>query len=604
MTSLSSVILLVIVALGAALRIERTLAHPVFDRARPAAVVRADPALLLYLTQRVDDAGGGVPDDWRADPRIEHPGTVDIPATFTVGQEFIVSWVRRTWMPDTPLHVVAVRVLAVLAALCAVGVYGLAREVTGSAGWAAFGAALYALLPANYRTIGFVMVREDLALPLFALHLWALARALRTDGAGAWALAGALLGATLATWHASGLLAALEGLVLLVALLRADPARARRAWLGCVPLVLATLLVPALLAKGGPLALGPAVMLGLALAASVRGRGPRLAAVFGLPLVCVLCGALFTGGARDMSHVAQLVFEKLIHAGGLPRDPALLSFESRMMWQGPFRTSTLDEAATWYQLALVVLPFVLALSLWRGAGVERVVAGLCLIGVVAGWFVARLIVLPGLLAPVLLAAGARRMVNASQEPFGQLGLAALLFLQGVLFFGWVGRYQTGWLDPRRARENVEAVDAVRRLVPEGEAVAADFMLSPTILACTGHPIALQPKWERAATRARVERFWLGFHFGPPDTFRRYVTRELDCRYLLVDRDTLFRRQESRYLAGYDARETEPRAGTAGVLAALEAPQLPGFELLWQSPPWELDAQARPGWVRLYRLRAD
>lgn len=597
---------LALVALGAGVRIERAVGHPVFDPERAEAVVHADPALLYYLTQRVDEAGGGVPDDWRADPRIEHPGTVDIPATYTVGQEFLVVWARRALWPDVPLHVVCVRVLAVLAALSTLGVYGLTRELSGSARWGVFGAALFAMLPANYRTIGFVMVREDLALPLFALHLWALARALRTDGAAAWICAGTALGGALATWHAAGMIALLEALALAAALARADASWTRRAWLGALPFVVITCAVPALLSKGGALTLGPAVMLGVAAGAGLRGRRARLALAAGLPLALVLAG-LLTSSVHDMSHVAQLVLDKLANAGGLPRDPGLLSFESRMMWQGPFRTATVLETATWYQLGLVVLPLALVLSLRLGDGLERAVALFCVGGVVAGWLVTRLVVVPGLLAPALLALNARRMVRGSPDPFGRLGLAALLFLQGVLFLTWIGGHETAWLDPRRARENVEAVDAVRRLVPAGEPIAADFMLSPTLLAATGHPVALQPKWERASARTRVEEFWLGFHFGTPEAFRQYVTEQLGCRYLLVDRHALFRLSASRYLAGYGANEVAPRPGTAGVLASSAAPpDPPGYELLWESPPQRVNASEAPraGWMRLYRLDAD
>ena len=51
------------------------------DTGSSAGLLKSDPGLLYYLTQRVVDSGGGAPDDWRADPRIEYPSTVDIPAT-------------------------------------------------------------------------------------------------------------------------------------------------------------------------------------------------------------------------------------------------------------------------------------------------------------------------------------------------------------------------------------------------------------------------------------------------------------------------------------------------------------------------------------------
>ncbi len=83
---------LLVVALSTTLRIAVALGDPHFDTQSPTGLLRTDPALLYYVTEKIIEAEGGVPWDFRADPRIQYPDGADIPAMFTVGQEFLVAW--------------------------------------------------------------------------------------------------------------------------------------------------------------------------------------------------------------------------------------------------------------------------------------------------------------------------------------------------------------------------------------------------------------------------------------------------------------------------------------------------------------------------------
>ena len=67
------VALIAVVGLGTAIRTQTALSLPTFHRFQPEAMLRSDPALLYYITQRILDSGGLPPADFRADPRIEHP---------------------------------------------------------------------------------------------------------------------------------------------------------------------------------------------------------------------------------------------------------------------------------------------------------------------------------------------------------------------------------------------------------------------------------------------------------------------------------------------------------------------------------------------------
>jgi len=182
--------LAVLLAFGSWVRIDTALSLPEFDAERAEGMLKSDPGLLYYMTQRVVDSGGGLPEDFRADLRIEFPLESDLPAMFTVGQEFLVAWLYLLFGADIPLHTFALIVMAIIASAVVLGVFGLATEVTGSRAWGGFAAALCVLLPSNYRSLSFIFLREDLSLPIYALHLWLLARAVRLRTPSAFFLAG------------------------------------------------------------------------------------------------------------------------------------------------------------------------------------------------------------------------------------------------------------------------------------------------------------------------------------------------------------------------------------------------------------------------------
>lgn len=616
--------LVLAIVLGTCIRIRTATGDANFDTEHSAGLLKSDPGLLFYLTERVVDAGGGVPADFRADPRIEHPALTDIPATYTVGQEFLVAWAAPFFGAGVPLHMVALWLMAACAALAVVGVYGLSFELTRSSAWASFAALLYLILPANYRTIGFILVREDLSLPLFAIHLWLLARAVRVGTVPAFALAGAALGAALATWHAMTFFVAIEAAVFFFWFLRTGEnpftERAPRALLAVTALF--TLAVPALFAKQALLSLPMQLafaLLAAAILGRTRPRGARTAIAFAawaaLFGVSYALSRALDAGAGDFSHVFRLLLAKVRHLGVLPADPTAIPFESRLLWQGPFATLALDHAVASMRLGLLLaLPaFARAARTWglgKGPRGEAWIAALAAFGLGAAWLVQRVFVLPGLVLPVVAAVFIGRRSGAATERRAQgrtlvLGsaLAALVLWQVIGFGTWLRDLRISWYEPAvRQAELATLVRELPRFVPEGAAVAGDFMTSTAILAQTGRPIVLQPKWETRASRRRVEQFLTTFFHESPAVLRRMLLEEYDCRYLLVDRGAMLM---SRYVAGLRAGEPL-RPGTAaerflsqdaGVLA-----DIPGFELLWRSPPELLQTNGRPSdFYRLYAV---
>ena len=587
-------VLLAAIAFGSVARIHTALSLPGFDATRAEGMLKSDPALLYYITQRILEAGGLPPEDFRSDPRIEHPAESDIPAMFTVGQEFFVAWTYRLLGDGLPLHVFCVLVMGVFASLCAIGVYGLTLELTGKVPWAAFAAGMYAITPASYRTVGFVLVREDFSLPFFALHLWLLARAARVRTPISIVIAALALAAALATWHAMAFVVTLGAGCVYAWFLRSgqNPLSTRRSWWFPAVLAGASLIVPVLHAKLFLLSVPMQIAVAMPVAAAFerRSRNPAAARVLGgvaawivAFTVSLALTRLVAGDAGDYGHVLEFVWSKLRHLGVLPEDPLELPFGARLLWQGPFATSSPAQllralAATGVLLPVAVLAAVPRWRSGRGDGREPVLMAFALACIVAALLIRRLEILCGLVAPVALAVLLSRLRPAPLAAW-TVGLA---LVQAAAFANHLGGYSLNrWYDPQKAAALSETIDWMRAHLPGEGAIAADFVSSPAILAHTGRPVVLQPKYETRRSRERIERFIEALYRRSPSGFRRVLVDEFGARYLLVDLPLLF---DSRYQAGIGYDVAHVPAGSAA--AALLHPEaevyanVAGFRLLY------------------------
>lgn len=613
-TLLVLALLAALVALGTWLRVELTRRDPGFQSATPAGLWRSDPALLAYFTQRIEECGG-VPADFAADPRLEYPLTTDVPALFPLGPEFVVAGLHTLLGRERPLHEACLLASSFSASTLVVGAYLIALALLGRR-WPALAAALLAaLLPANYRTLGFLFVGEDWSLPWFALHLGLAGLALGRPGYGrALGCALALLVA-LATWHAASFFLALEALALLAwfwisgrnAL--ADP----RALAGLALLAAGSLCVPVLRHTLFLLALPMQLLGGLALAAWIARRGGSRAAqrsavlagaagLFGLSLAAT---RLSSAGIGEYSHVFGLVWHKLVNFGRLPADPAALPFEVRLMWQGPFASLAPLELAR--LLGLGCIACVGSAWVWsRPALRARLRDGqalatlLLLLALPCAVLIERTAVLAGLLCAPLAVAASQRLVPRARAA----ALGAGLLAQAVGLALHFADHRIPWYQPPvRQQELAALVRALPDCVPAGEPIAADFVNGTALLLQTRHPILLQPKWEVRRSRERIERFLSTFFLESAQELHRVLLEEFHCRYLLVDRAQLV--LGCRYAAGLGAgREAAPDSAAlllgssdAGVLGSLR-----GYRLLYRSPESLRQANGRPSdFYRLYEL---
>jgi hypothetical protein len=401
--------------------------------------------LLFYITERIVEVGGGVPEDFRADPNVAWPETADLPAMFTVGQEFLVADAYRWFGGGMPLHRFCVIFFSIVASCAAFGLFGLAYELTGRVSLALLAALAFLSIPLAYRTVGFVLIREDLALPVFALHLWLAARAARVGSLAAWGAAGLALAAALSSWHAMGFVVDLELAACVLWLLRhgESPFVLPRAWAVFATLVLAALVVPVLAAKS--FLLSPTMQLvgALLITGLVSRRRPGLSPLQRIPIffaAFLTLGLLAFGvshlmGRADVyGHVFQFLSAKLRYLGQRPLDPNELSFDVRLLWQGPFGTADLPDVTLGLTLAVVCFLVALPRAALGWLRRERdpgflVLAAFAALAFVAGYLVRRTLVLPAMLVPVLA------VVWLDRVRAGRAGSIALLVLSlGQLAF--------------------------------------------------------------------------------------------------------------------------------------------------------------------------
>jgi hypothetical protein len=599
------------VAFGTATRIQTSLSQPNFNLERAEGMFKSDPGLLYYLTQRVVDAGGRVPEDFRSDTRIEHPEARDLASMFTVGSEFLIARAYLLFGGDLPLHAFAFFFMAGIASLTAIGVFGLAAEVTRRPGAAAFAAFLYATSWINYRTTSFIFMREDLSLPLYALHLWLLARAARIRTASAYAWVGLSLLFAISTWHATSVVvlaevACLFGWSLVTG---QNPLAARRAWIAPAVVAVGSIAVPVLHAK--LFVLSPTLQIAVALlAVSLLEKrfGPQsawqrislhLGSLGGAALIAMLFGRALATGGGDFAHVFDLLWAKLRFLGQRPADPALLSFGARIMWQGPFESGSPMGLLRNLPLPLMLLPLeipALLRMLRRPEGDARgtLVVICALVWVVLSLLAERNGVFLGIVGPVTAALALRHFRRKPAALF----LSALVIGHLWWMSAFIEEFKSTWYQPRQQKALRLTIKWIRANLPPEGAIASDVINSTALLAHTEHPITLQPKYETRASRNRMERFIMALYHERPETFARVLREEFDCTYLLVDPKIL---AGWRYMAGL--RPWEPAQFRGSAAMALLAPvtessePIPGFELLYTTPP------ARRT-LRLYRIRTD
>jgi hypothetical protein len=605
----SLIALLLAICIGSTIRIHTTLTDVNFNTLDSRPLLRSDPGLLYYFTDRIIESHSLPPNDFRADPLVEYPETSDLPAMFTIGQEFLVAWCAAQFGGKIPLHVLCVWVMGIFSSLVVVGIFGLTVELTRNVRWGILATALSLIVIGNYRTIGFILIREDFSLPWFSIHLYLLARAFRVKTKLSFVLVALTLVLAASSWHAMGFFIAIEVTCFFLWFLRTgqNPLETPSAWLIPFSIVVLSLIIPVLRSKGFILST-PMLMLYCMLVSAFLVRkfsSAKIRILAAVLLVTLLIAAplvarLVDGSGQDYSHVLELMSAKIQFLGKMPQDPNQISFDSRLLWQGPFRTA--DFYYYWGALGvgLLLLPVAIGIGIqgWlRGTGDPRIMLlfALFVSCSTVAYLVKRTIIMPGLLLAVV-AIVVLRMLPPNR--LTKVLIVVGFVYQITMFSIGLSNYQITWyLPPERNSQLAELIDWIERNIPVGEPIAADFVNGTAILAHLRHPIVIQPKYETTRSRRRIEEFMMTFVHHSPDEFRKLLSR-YRCKYLLVDR---FWWMGSAYIAGINTAIglAPPLDSCYSLFCSQDKDTLvsiPGYRLLYRSP-----RGIRGDWYRLFMV---
>ena len=378
--------LFLLIGISSAIRIHKALTYHAFNTQDPRPMLRSDPGLLYYFTERIIESNGWPPEDFRADPLVEYPESSDLPAMFSIGQEFLIAWFAALFGDKIPLHVLCVWVMGIFSSFAVVGIFGLTVELTRNLRLGILATALSVILVGNYRTIGFILIREDFSLPWFSIHLYLLARAFRVRTKLSFVLLALTLVMAVSTWHAMGFFIAIEVACIFLWFLRTgqNPMSASGAWLIPFCIALFSLIIPVLFSKGFILSV-PMLMLYCMLAVAVLAKKLSAAKVrmlaAGLLAILFIASPLVAGflniGVQDYSHVFELMSAKIRFLGKLPQDPTKISFDSRLLWQGPFQTAGFFYYWSGLGIGLILLPFALGIGIRGWLSGEETPASCC-----------------------------------------------------------------------------------------------------------------------------------------------------------------------------------------------------------------------------------
>ena len=312
------------------------------------------------------------------DRQCEYPRGLRVRETDTVGAEYFYAAGARLFPKIMPL---ADRIRWLEAAWFCLGIPLLAVWIglrTRSRWAGAVAAAFYAVaLSSVIRSTGQELSHENIALPLLLASLAAAALAERAaTRPGFWlgaTTAAVALALALMTWDLIQfyLFIWAAGLFLRLVLSR-TPASDRElgaALLNCGALLLAGGLNPYLRAHGFVTSPAMALALGAVAVALLRRRlgadigstgWPRLGwALLGL-LPLLLAGSLAQAYPAAYGHFGELLWAKLRFLNVKPEDPALLTFNQRIMWVPALHSAT-------FHLTFTLFPAIVLLSLMAAA---------------------------------------------------------------------------------------------------------------------------------------------------------------------------------------------------------------------------------------------
>ncbi|HMP75904.1 MAG TPA: hypothetical protein PKE12_06380 [Kiritimatiellia bacterium] len=476
------------------------------------------------------------------DPMVQYPEGINPWTTYTAGAEYVYAALARLFPTHIPVPE-RVRFLEAAwfslgAPLLALGLYGWRRRV----GAAALGGLFHAIaISSVIRSTGHELSHENFALPLLIAH-WAisvsapgLATPLRRRIAEV--AAAVLLALALCSWD---MVQYYIGLRLLHRAWRisrpapgaGEPAASRGWWFEYAALWAVSVLNPYHQAQGFLLSAVMGLAHGVALLVAFHARfaGPGAKRI-AFRIATVAAGCLATAvlhrwlaPPEAYGHFGELLWAKLRFLNVKPADPALLTFNQRILWV-PALNSTDWALARLLFPALLGLTIPAAFLVWchsrkspdSRAG-ELVFA--TVVTIAAFWLFARFHVYLSLFSCALLGVAWSQLATTRFTVRAVAGLAVVagLAMETLHTLRHPGR----WGRVNVYFKEVNELTAWLNSQAAPDPVLANFGVSGSIAAYGKCAIILHPKFENAGLRQRVQAYGETLFQGTEKDFRDWA----------------------------------------------------------------------------------
>ncbi|MCC5842714.1 MAG: hypothetical protein JJU05_00545 [Verrucomicrobia bacterium] len=557
------------------------------------------------------------------DPRVQYPEGVNRWRTYSIGAEFLYAPLARL-LPSEWSLVSRFRWVSTVLFSLAVPLAALWAGLGWKSWWAGIGCGLILMVSPAFavRSSGLALSRENLAFPVMMLFL-VTDQLLRRNISSRmrWALlllAGLSAGFSQVFWDFSQYLFGLWALgEILTAWKRPEYRDARRLdWISVTAgLMLASLAHPYLRGQGflfSPVMILCMVLCLLGHKRLTALRLPALSAVFILFAVCwTLIGRVFV---TNYSHFGELFWAKLVHLNQKPYDPSVLSYAQRIMWTPALNSSTWLLTKSYFPVILwalltgvvflfravkrstdvfprhVLLFTLVTLTmyvLFFRMHVYLILFAAASIGGMLG-ALARLSNIPrlgkliaGLLLLILPGVELHRMLffeptNARMETADQAMMRRALEEMGLS----QPRVFNRWGHPGQSYDALRSLtSALNALEVPSAPVLAGFGVSGSILADTGMPILLHPKFESPGIREKVRAFYEHLYLQTEREFRDWAVSH-GARIYVHAFGSLGAENDPRETPRYMVDAVNPPAH-----AAVHVLERASREAVWFQPLW-------------------
>ncbi len=495
-----------------------------------------------YRYARMVAEGKGIPE---VDVHMQYPEGMHVRRDEMPMMERFVGMAYRHGSPrEMPFHVFLLMLVCLYSSLIIFPAYLLAARAWRSAGAGLVTAAFYAL---SFSFIGPVVlgsfVRQDFALPFLFLGTYFFIGGLEEEGWRTW-LAAALTAFAFASWH----LAQFYYLVLLVGVTGAYfICTEQRDALARAVLIMTGVLLGVsffvLPLRSGGLPVSTAMLLGYALLITHYGLKWKKGAitektraglfVAALVLLGGLVTLMFGGHVARYSHVYALMLDKIRFLGIKPADPALLSFESRVMWTSSFLSPSFEVMARWMGgawIAAGIAVFGSVRSMWKARTIvvtHALILWMAVVFVALFAMIHRMDIFAGFFVAVL-AGGVFPSRGPRQKEWIKLGMIAALLL--LSYHNITRMYIIG------GSPSVERIkpllEEIERNTGPGDVILARFPLSPVICAYTDRPVVIHSKFENRRVREKIREFYEAL-YDDEEAFHRFC-RQYDIQYFVYE----------------------------------------------------------------------